>query len=225
MYNYVNHNLMNLRVRIFHIETIGSRIRYLRKQKKMIQSDFASKIGRTLNTVMRWENGQIEPPKSALATIAQTFGVPLLWLEEGIGELVINEAKEPDTREWTGVSFASAIPFLGSLEGYPEHPDTVDFLKIPGLVHTNVHAITVDNRQVYPIEKGDIVLIKKSEKEPQPDSLAVFRDKLNMPIIRKIRLIKGKLWLCTDRAGEEPEEYNGIPPVAVVVEVISRLNL
>lgn len=209
---------------IFINNDITTRIKQLRELKKLSQTDFAIAIGRTITTVQRWEYGQTAPPKSALATIAQTFGVPLLWLEEGIGELVINEAKEPDTGEWTGVSFASAIPFLGSLEGYPEHPDAVDFLKIPGLVHTNVHAITVDNRQTYPIEKGDIVLIKKSEKEPQSDSLAVFRDKLNMPIIRKIRLIKGKLWLCTDRAGEEPEEYNGIPPVATVVEVISMLR-
>lgn len=208
----------------FYITDIASRIRHLRKAKKMTQTEFAKAIGRTLGTVQTWESGKIQPPKSILEMISRRFDVPLLWLEEGIGELLINEAKEPDTGEWTGVSFASAIPFLGSLEGYPEHPDTVDFLKIPGLVHTNVHAITVDNRQVYPIEKGDIVLIKKWEKEPQPDSLAVFRDKLNMPIIRKIRLIKGKLWLCTDRAGEEPEEYNGIPPVATVVEIISRMR-
>ncbi|WP_027826369.1 helix-turn-helix domain-containing protein [Ligilactobacillus saerimneri] len=59
---------------------IGQRIRDLRKQKKMSQSELAKIIGVTQTTITAWETGKAEPASSAVANLADYFGVTTDYL-------------------------------------------------------------------------------------------------------------------------------------------------
>jgi transcriptional regulator with XRE-family HTH domain len=64
---------------------IGKRIRALRKEKKLTQSDFAKKIGRDASTVSKIESGELESSGLITISICNTFGVRKEWLLTGKG--------------------------------------------------------------------------------------------------------------------------------------------
>lgn len=64
---------------------IGSRIRELRKNKKMTQTDLANLIHVSQQTITKWENNSTEPSGSAIKAIANIFNVSsdyLLGIDE-----------------------------------------------------------------------------------------------------------------------------------------------
>jgi len=65
--------------------TIGKRIKKLRKRKKLLQSQLASKLDlKSAGTVGRWECGKRTPTDANLEKIAKLFNVSVLWLKDGI---------------------------------------------------------------------------------------------------------------------------------------------
>lgn len=51
------------------------------------RAEFASKLGVPVSTYATWERGKNEPPATALAAYAWVFGVSLIWLVTGEGEM------------------------------------------------------------------------------------------------------------------------------------------
>ncbi|MEE1507913.1 MAG: helix-turn-helix transcriptional regulator [Ligilactobacillus ruminis] len=54
---------------------IGQRIRDLRKQKRMSQTELAKSAGVSQTTVTAWETGKAEPSSSAVSKLADIFNV------------------------------------------------------------------------------------------------------------------------------------------------------
>ena len=59
------------------MNTIGAKIKNLRKSRKMTQEDFAAKIGVSRSTLSCYEIGQRTPSLKTLAEIAEVIGVGL----------------------------------------------------------------------------------------------------------------------------------------------------
>ena len=59
---------------------IGLRIRELRKQKRMSQTELAKSAGVSQTTVTAWETGKAEPSSSAVARLADIFNVTTDYL-------------------------------------------------------------------------------------------------------------------------------------------------
>ena len=59
---------------------IGQRIRDLRKQRKMSQTELANILHVSQQTVTAWETGKAEPSSSAVANLADYFGVTTDYL-------------------------------------------------------------------------------------------------------------------------------------------------
>ena len=57
--------------------TIGSKIKNLRKSRKMTQEDFAARIGVSRSTLSCYEIGQRTPSLKTLTDIAEIFGIGL----------------------------------------------------------------------------------------------------------------------------------------------------
>ncbi len=57
--------------------TIGSKIKNLRKSRKMTQEDFAARIGVSRSTLSCYEIGQRTPSLKTLSDIAEIFGIGL----------------------------------------------------------------------------------------------------------------------------------------------------
>ena len=59
---------------------IGQKIRDLRKQKRMSQTELAKSAGVSQTTVTAWETGKAEPSSSAVSKLADIFNVTTDYL-------------------------------------------------------------------------------------------------------------------------------------------------
>lgn len=59
---------------------IGDRIRELRVQKRMSQTDLAKAINTSQQAITKWENGKSEPSSSVINNIANYFNVSTDYL-------------------------------------------------------------------------------------------------------------------------------------------------
>lgn len=69
------------------INTIGERIKQLRKQMSMTQQEFADRIGIKRNTVAQYETGKNQPLDAVISLICREFHINEAWLRTGIGEM------------------------------------------------------------------------------------------------------------------------------------------
>lgn len=67
--------------------SFGLRIRELRKSLEMTQSDFATRIGLTQNTITKYETGLRSPSNQIVVSICREFNVNEDWLRTGNGDM------------------------------------------------------------------------------------------------------------------------------------------
>ncbi len=72
--------------------SIAENIKLLRKTFGLTQSEFASKVNKTMRTVQVWESGASEPNRNNINDIINAFNVNTDWLRTGEGEM-FNPAK------------------------------------------------------------------------------------------------------------------------------------
>lgn len=73
---------------------MNERIKQVRTNAKLTQTEFADKLGLTKNYISLVENGNREPSDRTIADICRIFDIRKEWLLTGEGEM-----KEPRTRE------------------------------------------------------------------------------------------------------------------------------
>lgn len=68
------------------MSTLGERIREVRKDAKMTQTEFGEAIGASCQTITFYENGYRNPKGTSLNMICEKFHVNKKWLTTGEGE-------------------------------------------------------------------------------------------------------------------------------------------
>ena len=76
------------------METIGSRIKHIRKSAGLTQQRFADKLGLKQNTVATYEMDKTTPSDRTISDICREFGVDRMWLETGEGEPFREEPRD-----------------------------------------------------------------------------------------------------------------------------------
>lgn len=76
------------------METIGERIKKIRKSKDMTQEEFAKRLGIKRNTVATYEVGKSDPSDSAVVLMCTVFNVNESWLRTGEGEPYVELTRE-----------------------------------------------------------------------------------------------------------------------------------
>lgn len=71
--------------------TIGERIKKIRKKEKLTQSEFASRIGLSQNTIANYELDRRIPSEQVNISICREFNVNHNWLVDGKGEPFLPE--------------------------------------------------------------------------------------------------------------------------------------
>ena len=66
---------------------IGDRIKKVRRDLNMTQTEFANRIGSMQNTITRYETNSRNPSASVIALICKEFNVNEEWLRNGEGEM------------------------------------------------------------------------------------------------------------------------------------------
>ena len=57
------------------LDTVGDRIKHLRKNQKMTQKEFSEKVGIARSTLAGYESNQIEPSLNVIFKISNIFNV------------------------------------------------------------------------------------------------------------------------------------------------------
>lgn len=65
---------------------MNDRIKQVRANAKLTQTEFADKLGLTKNYISLVENGNREPSDRTINDICEKFGVNPIWLRTGAGE-------------------------------------------------------------------------------------------------------------------------------------------
>lgn len=85
------------------MDTIGERIRWLRKQQlKMTLVDFGAKIGISNPSLSTIETGKNNPSNQTIRAICREFGVDELWLRTGDGEPFVKKSRSEAITEYVG---------------------------------------------------------------------------------------------------------------------------
>lgn len=63
--------------------TIGDRLRYARKTRRISQTELGRMCGRGRRAVSKWENGTASPTARELAAIAAVLPIDLHWIITG----------------------------------------------------------------------------------------------------------------------------------------------
>lgn len=66
---------------------IGNRIKKIRKELDLTQTEFAAMIGSVQNTIARYESNQRNPSSSIITLICEKFDIREEWLRSGEGEM------------------------------------------------------------------------------------------------------------------------------------------
>ena len=87
---------------------VGQRIKALRKQKGVSQSELGDKLGVAFSTISAIENGRSEAPET-ISAIADFFKVSKAWLINGEGDapkgVVIPIRKDVDENPWKDAAY------------------------------------------------------------------------------------------------------------------------
>lgn len=130
-------------------ESIGNRIKNLRKALGLTQKDFGSRIGVKPNTIATYEIDRNAPIDAVLSLICREFGVNEVWLRTGVGEMF-----RPISRE------EEIAAFVGDVL----HDEPGSFRK--GLVSA-LAALTTEDWKV--LEKLSIEAIERARKSSECD--------------------------------------------------------
>lgn len=87
-----------------NIVNIGDRIKKIRKEFDLTQTEFASRIGSVQNTIARYEMNNRTPSASVIVLICKEFNVNEEWLRTGNGEMFL-----PRSRNQTITDFAENL--------------------------------------------------------------------------------------------------------------------
>ena len=81
------------------VDNTGTRIKALRQALDLTQEQFASQIGLSRNYIAMIEIGQRDPSKRSISDICRVFGVDLIWLRTGAGEMFKPQTREEELAE------------------------------------------------------------------------------------------------------------------------------
>lgn len=102
------------------MESIGERIRLLRKSLDLNQTDFGKNIGLPQSVVTAWERDARIPNERQIILISSYYNISREWLETGEGEMQTKMTADEE------ISF-----FIGQVLGNDEKPSVLkSFLKI-----------------------------------------------------------------------------------------------
>lgn len=76
------------------MDSIGARIKKIRKNANLTQQKFADKLGLKQNTVASYEIDRIIPSEMVKKSLCREFNINLAWLQDGKGKMYIEDSLE-----------------------------------------------------------------------------------------------------------------------------------
>ena len=177
----------------------SNRLKQLREEKGLSQSEIAKIIGVGRTTYLKWENGENQPTRK-LDQLSQFFGVSIDYL---LGKSDVKNIKSKNLH-----SRGIRIPVLGRVvAGIPIEAveEILDYEEItPELAATGeFFALQVRGDSMLPkLEEGDVVIVKKQE-DVETGDIAIVLVNGDEATIKQIKKVDGGIMLY----GFNPDVY------------------
>lgn len=84
------------------MDTIGERVRYVRKQNSLTLVEFGNKIGVSAASISAIELSKSNPSDQTVRSICREFGVDEIWLRTGAGEPFRPKSRHEAIAEYVG---------------------------------------------------------------------------------------------------------------------------
>lgn len=151
--------------------TVGEKIKRLRKQAALTQTELGAKLGVQKNAVSKWECGRVEDiPASKIMAMASLFGVPPSYLIDDEAEtprcLILKSApgekirsarrKKRLTMQQLSVAASVSIPRLNAIELVISEPTLAEMDRIAAALSVPLSTFA-DDHLIWRIEHSDIV--------------------------------------------------------------------
>lgn len=177
----------------------GNRLKQLREEKGLSQSEVAKIIGVGRTTYLKWENGENQPTRK-LDQLSQFFGVSIDYL---LGKSDVKNIKSKNLH-----SCGVRIPVLGRVvAGIPIEAveEILDYEEItPELAATGeFFALQVRGDSMLPkLEEGDVVIVKK-QADVETGDIAIVLVNGDEATIKQVKKVDGGIMLY----GFNPDVY------------------
>lgn len=90
------------------MDTIGNRVKQVRKDIPLTLTDFGGRIGITAASLSNIENGKTNPSDQTIRSICREFKVNEIWLRTGEGEMHQAMTENEELAVFTGEVLAAA---------------------------------------------------------------------------------------------------------------------
>lgn len=157
-------------------ETIGDRIKIVRKHERCTQEEFGAKIGVKGNTITGYERGTRKPSDAVINNLCRTFLIDQTWLRTGDGQMEMVDPAVVDTFNQFYMEHSCNPLEQKFLDGYfslsePERDAFCSFIK--KMFPAAVQAIAGDNALVRPWQEAppletpkDVDVLEALQKQP-----------------------------------------------------------
>ena len=211
------------------LNTFGQRLKHARKLKSMSQDQLAKIVGVTQGLIGQIERDEIEGSKHT-PKIADTLGVGLLWLTDGIGDMLATSSiAAPHYRVEVAPDDDPSlrIPYLdvrgscggGAENGYDDLISKGYLIKekswFDHLGTSNKHLVAIycDGDSMFPaFSHGDMVIVDTSKTKPVNGKVFAVDTPAGTRIKRLKQSIFGTWTLASDNPDKSLYPDESIPP-------------
>ena len=150
---------------------IADRLKGLRKQNHMTQTDLAERLNVTQTAISQWETGRTRPDQELLGKIASIFSVSVDYL---LGE---NTDKNGDSSDYFRVPVFGSIPAGVPIEAIEDIEGYVEMQSVPGYNNREFFALRLSGNSMSPeYRNGDVVIFHAQETCESGQDCAVIVD-------------------------------------------------
>ena len=190
-----------------------NRIRSLRQEREMKQSDLAAQMNVRQTTISNWETGFSEPDAASLQRLAAIFETTVDYILGG---------QRPTTKQGVKIPVYRAVAAGIPIEAIE---DIVDYEEItPELAATGeFFGLRIQGQSMEPrICDGDVVIVRKQEDADTGD-VAIVIINGDDATCKKIKKDGSGLWLLPNNPAYEPMHYSFEEIAAKPVRIIGKV--
>lgn len=214
-----------------------NRIKALRKALKLSQTEFAQKLGMTMQGIQKWEYGTVEIKLSSLNLISQTFNVNPDWLLNGTGEMFIGDAsRQQEISDIISIPYYPEVSAAAGSGALVYDENSVKHLQISSAIINistgdNVCLINATGNSMQPvIDDRDLLLVDLTHKDFIDEGIYVVRLE-NTLLVKRLQKIPNGIVLISDNPQYEKIilnsdnfNENDAAIIGKVISIIKNLN-
>lgn len=196
------------------MEQLQDRLKILRKNKKLTQTDVASYLGLTTSAIYKYEMGKAEPNSETLQNYSKLFNVSVDYLLTGVKDKKIN--------------LGYKIPVLGTIPaGIPIEAveEILDYEEIPQewATHGEYFGLKVKGNSMEPrIMNGDVVICRK-QSDAESGNVCVIMVNGNDATLKQIKKDTNGIWLVPFNNNYSPMFYSKEQISTLPVRIIGKV--